>query len=91
MPKARKDPSNGEAIIRQATRGEDLVVASSDGNAADTAFRRTTYATLDNASRAEHWLIHGLAHAWSGGNAEGSFTHPHGPDASEAMLDFFLG
>jgi poly(hydroxyalkanoate) depolymerase family esterase len=84
------DPSNGDAIIRQVTRGEDLVVASSDGNAAGTAFRRMTYATLDNASRAEHWLIRGLAHAWSGGNAEGSYTHPHGPDASEAMLDFFL-
>jgi poly(hydroxyalkanoate) depolymerase family esterase len=38
----------------------------------------------------EHWLMHGLNHAYPNGDPAGSFTDPLGPDITNALLDFFL-
>ena len=37
----------------------------------------------------EKWIVEDLSHAWSGGNADGSFADPDGPNASEEMVRFF--
>ena len=62
-------------------------------NKAERAFTRTTYRQADEASgapsRAEHWVVAGAGHAWSGGAAAGSYTDALGPDASAEMLRFF--
>lgn len=39
---------------------------------------------------AEHWLVHGAGHAWSGGDRRGSYADVTGPDASAEMARFFL-
>jgi poly(3-hydroxybutyrate) depolymerase len=54
------------------------------------AYTRTTFHQRDGQAAAEHWLIHGAGHAWSGGSTNGSYTDPKGPDAAREMLRFFF-
>lgn len=49
----------------------------------------STYATANGAVAVEHWLIHGLNHAYPGGDTRGTFVDPLGPDLTNGMLDFF--
>lgn len=53
-------------------------------------YSRTVHTTPDGTPKVELWLIDGAGHAWSGGHASGSYTDPAGPDASAAMVRFFL-
>lgn len=38
----------------------------------------------------EFWSIHGLGHAFPGGNPQGSFVDPLGPDVRTAAWEFFM-
>jgi poly(3-hydroxybutyrate) depolymerase len=73
------------SIPAQATR------EMSPADATGRSFTRTVYTPVDAAgpSRAEHWVVHGAAHAWIGGDPAGSYTDSAGPDASREMLRFF--
>ena len=81
--------------------GDQVALSSAGGSGADavaegvhTPGRRTSTRRLHRAADgrvvAEHWLVHGAAHAWSGGAPGGSYTDPQGPDATAQMLRFFL-
>lgn len=85
--------ANGERIVQQAraAHGARLSESRSSGTApGGRRFSRTVYAADDGHARIEHWTLHGAGHAWSGGDAAGSYTDGTGPDASAEMLRFFM-
>lgn len=69
---------------------EDKVSDEAGDSLAGRDAFRTVYRAADGKSYVEYWEVGTGPHAWSGGNPAGSFTDPQGPDASRAMLAFFL-
>ena len=86
-------PGNAEAILGQALAGAGLPLEAriEAGRVAQGhAYRRTRHETANGTALVEDWRVAGLGHAWSGGDPRGSYTDAKGPDASRAMVDFFL-
>mgnify|MGYP001952322000 CR=1 FL=1 len=79
-------PGNGRAIVAGAMPG----TVSEGLSAAGRRYTRTVHPASPGRGDAEHWVLHGAGHAWSGGSAAGSYTQPDGVDASREMLRFFL-
>ena len=92
-------PDNGEHITDAAlaalkASGVKLVkTQSTSGKSNENGEEKTdrvVYSTADGKPYIENWRIDGGPHAWSGGDAAGSYTDPDGPSASAALLAFFL-
>jgi poly(hydroxyalkanoate) depolymerase family esterase len=88
-------PANGQAVISEVLGAEPTAVSEVSGSIepGKRGFERSVWRRADASagepSLAEHWIVHGSPHAWSGGAATGSFTDPDGPDASREMFRFF--
>ena len=80
-------PSNARRVADRAAADGEISTDRIDGPRPAT---RITGRSADGASRMECWMVEGTGHAWSGGDAAGSYTDPQGPDASAEMIRFFL-
>jgi poly(hydroxyalkanoate) depolymerase family esterase len=78
-------PSNGQDVYRQfgGASGTEIEEPGKD-------YLKTMALDVAGKVAAEHWLLHGAGHAWSGGSTAGSYADPSGPNASAEMLRFFL-
>ncbi len=47
------------------------------------------YDDADGGLLVESWVIHGLGHAYPGGNTQANWTDPLGPDVTTASYEFF--
>jgi poly(hydroxyalkanoate) depolymerase family esterase len=85
-------PSNAARIIGAAhpATAAEYVKQDSGRSPGGQFYKRTINHDEQNVPVSECWLVDGAQHAWSGGHPSGSFTDPHGPDASSEMVRFFL-
>jgi poly(hydroxyalkanoate) depolymerase family esterase len=84
-------PTNSQALVLQAASGESYREHEerhqSPGGLSCSV---TRYRNGNGLAAIEKWIVHGAAHAWSGGSSAGSYTEPRGPDATREMVRFFL-
>lgn len=84
---------NSELVVQAAlgdAASEPQGTTETGRSALGLQYTRSVYRDeVSGRSLVEHWVVHGVGHAWSGGNANGSFTDARGPDASREMLRFF--
>lgn len=85
-------PANGARIAADliAAGPEQTLFESRQGQANGRRFACEITSNPEGAPLLEFWRVDGLAHAWSGGRPEGSYTDPAGPDASAEMIRFFF-
>ncbi|MGI8739196.1 MAG: extracellular catalytic domain type 1 short-chain-length polyhydroxyalkanoate depolymerase [Gammaproteobacteria bacterium] len=88
IAQSQAQPANGSANSQSQTNARVTVQRGKVANG--HAYTRTVYRDSSGDASAEHWLVHGAGHAWSGGSPTGSFTDPKGPDAAKEMIRFFL-
>ena len=89
-------PDNGEHVsdaARTALGNSGLELVKNEKTIRTKGQRpaqRVSYLDNNGKPHVEHWTVNDGGHAWSGGDASGSYTDPQGPSASAAMLAFFL-
>lgn len=82
-------PANGEQVVA-GSAGAAVPELERARSSNGREYTRRIYKGSGGRVLAEHWAVHGAGHAWSGGNARGSYTDAKGPDATQEMLRFFF-
>ena len=83
-------PSNAAKIVEAQAKDGDSVERVEARASTSRTYTREITRDPTGIAVVEQWSIHGSGHAWSGGSPNGTYTDPHGPDASREMLRFFL-
>lgn len=97
---------NAEIVVDQWLTTNDWADDGEDNGSVDRDPYQTTtgeadagysyevdhYRAPDGCPLAERWLVHGLGHAWSGGDPDAGdqYADPDGPDMARQMYRFFL-
>ncbi|MDP9812228.1 poly(hydroxyalkanoate) depolymerase family esterase [Rhizobium tibeticum] len=86
------NPSNAERIVAAAIPPEpnSTTQTHTGRSAGKRAYTRKIVTNAQRLPALEYWLVEGAGHAWSGGDAGGSYTDQDGPDATNEMVRFFL-
>jgi poly(hydroxyalkanoate) depolymerase family esterase len=83
-------PSNAGRIVARRGGSRGRTFRTEHAPVGTRGHSRLVVVRDDGTHGIECWMIDGAQHAWSGGDARGSYTDPRGPDASAAMVRFFL-
>ena len=86
------NPANADNIVTQLTTGfaeSDLKSRTESSGVTAQGFHFTKR-VFGNPSLIEQWSVDELAHAWSGGSKEGTYTDERGPDATREIMRFLL-
>ncbi|MBI1206583.1 MAG: PHB depolymerase family esterase [Azospirillum sp.] len=84
-------PANADRVIAQAQAATVLGKTLQTGQVDDGhAYSRTRHFDDAGVAVLEQWVVHGLGHVWSGGDAVVAYMDPRGPDATREMARFFL-
>ena len=81
-------PTNAGRVAAAAGYGAPAIVER--GEAGGRRFARGVTAGPGGRAAFETWMVEGAGHAWSGGDARGSYADASGPPASAEMVRFFL-
>ena len=83
-------PGHAEAVLAAARAGLRGATETAAHGLTGRPWRVTRLGDAGGRVMAEHWVVDGLGHAWSGGDPRGSYADPKGPNASAEMVRFFL-
>jgi poly(hydroxyalkanoate) depolymerase family esterase len=97
-------PVNADQLVQQWLLTDDLADDAAINGSVPSAPATTTqgqvpggrsytvrtYTDSSQAELAQYWVVHGMNHAWSGGDPSQSYADASGPDETAAMYAFFL-